>query len=243
MAVSSSRLGRSMPSVSSERISDFTSCPRTGVVVSAATTAGSLRCSAGTHVTAARSASVTTASPRSGPRPGSPSHDAATSSASSDPSSSAEAAGDSLCVTSATSCCRSSSGMTTAAGPRASARRSANVRNSRKSKSRLTSVGLGSIFSDSGSSIGASRRRIITAWFLRTRSSCSASEARSFGVSSSRCMKIPSSPPYVEISLAAVFSPTPGTPGRLSLGSPRSAAYSGYWAGVTPVRSKMPASS
>ena len=32
-------------------------------------------------------------------------------------------------------------------------------------------------------------------------------------------------------SLAAVFSPMPGTPGRLSLGSPRSAAYSGYCAG------------
>ena len=36
------------------------------------------------------------------------------------------------------------------------------------------------------------------------------------------------------MSLAAVFSPMPGTPGRLSLGSPRSAAYSGYCAGVTP---------
>ena len=45
------------------------------------------------------------------------------------------------------------------------------------------------------------------------------------------------------MSFAAVFSPMPGTPGRLSLGSPRNAAYSGYCAGVTPVRSKMPASS
>ena len=42
-------------------------------------------------------------------------------------------------------------------------------------------------------------------------------------------------------SLAAVFSPIPGTPGRLSLVSPRSAAYSGYCAGVTPPhRSAMP---
>ena len=39
----------------------------------------------------------------------------------------------------------------------------------------------GFITSDSGSSTGASRRRIITSWFLRTRSSCSASDARSFG--------------------------------------------------------------
>ena len=36
------------------------------------------------------------------------------------------------------------------------------------------------------------------------------------------------------IHLAAVFSPTPGMLGRLSLGSPRSAAKSGYWAGVRP---------
>ena len=34
--------------------------------------------------------------------------------------------------------------------------------------------------------------------------------------------------------LDAVFSPTPGMLGRLSLGSPRSAAKSGYWAGVSP---------
>ncbi len=32
----------------------------------------------------------------------------------------------------------------------------------------------------------------------------------------------------------AVFSPTPGMLGRLSLGSPRKAAKSGYWAGVSP---------
>jgi DNA polymerase-1 len=43
--------------------------------------------------------------------------------------------------------------------------------------------------------------------------------------------------------LAAVFSPTPGTPARLSLGSPRSAAYCGYSVGVTPVLSAIPASS
>ncbi len=36
------------------------------------------------------------------------------------------------------------------------------------------------------------------------------------------------------IHFAAVFSPTPGMPGRLSDGSPRSAAKSGYWAGVSP---------
>ncbi len=36
------------------------------------------------------------------------------------------------------------------------------------------------------------------------------------------------------IHFAAVFSPTPGMPGRLSDGSPRRAAKSGYWAGVNP---------
>ena len=117
------------------------------------------------------------------------------------------------------------------------------MRNSRKSNSRLTSSVFGLIVSDSGSSIGASRRRIEISWFLRTRASDAARDSRSFGVCSSTCSKIPSSPPYLTISLAAVFSPTPGTPGRLSLGSPRSAAYSGYCSGVTPVRSTMPASS
>ncbi len=34
--------------------------------------------------------------------------------------------------------------------------------------------------------------------------------------------------------MAAVFSPTPGIPGRLSEGSPRSAAKSGYFAGGSP---------
>ena len=45
------------------------------------------------------------------------------------------------------------------------------------------------------------------------------------------------------MSFAAVFSPTPGTPGKLSLGSPRKAAYAMYCFGVTPVLSKIPASS
>ena len=54
---------------------------------------------------------------------------------------------------------------------------------------------------------------------------------------------MPSMPPYLVISLAAVFSPTPGTPGRLSDVSPRRAAYWRYMRGGTPVRSSMPASS
>jgi hypothetical protein len=40
--------------------------------------------------------------------------------------------------------------------------------------------------------------------------------------------------PYCWMSLVAVFSPEAGMPGRLSLGSPRSAANSGYCAGDRP---------
>ena len=40
--------------------------------------------------------------------------------------------------------------------------------------------------------------------------------------------------PYSAIHFAAVFSPTPGIDGKLSLGSPRKAAKSGYCAGVNP---------
>ncbi len=40
--------------------------------------------------------------------------------------------------------------------------------------------------------------------------------------------------PYCWMSLVAVFSPSPGMPGRLSLGSPRSAANSGYCSGDRP---------
>ena len=40
--------------------------------------------------------------------------------------------------------------------------------------------------------------------------------------------------PYSAIHFAAVFSPTPGIEGKLSLGSPRKAAKSGYCAGVNP---------
>ena len=50
------------------------------------------------------------------------------------------------------------------------------------------------------------------------------------------CGKI-SSPSYISSHLAAVLGPTPGTPGRLSLDSPTSAARSGYRAGVAKYRS------
>ena len=49
-----------------------------------------------------------------------------------------------------------------------------------------------------------------------------------------RCSISARSEPYSRTHFAAVFSPTPGMPGRLSLGSPRSAAKSGYCAGLRP---------
>ena len=104
-------------------------------------------------------------------------------------------------VTSATSSCRSAPlGAIPAAGPSASASRSANVRNSRKSNSRLTSSGFGSTpaSSKSTASSGASRRSTISSRFLRARSSCSASDARGASASAvSTLAKMPSSPPYV----------------------------------------------
>ena len=190
--------------------------------------------------------SVTNASPSSGLRPGSPLHAPARSSTSS-PDSSAHRLGRRIHASTPRRPARRAVplGAMPADGPSASASRSANVLNSRKSNRRLTSSGLGTIASESKStaSSGASRRSTIRSRFLRARPSCSARLSRSLGVCLSTLAKIPSSPPYWLISLAAVFSPTPGTPGRLSELSPRSAAYCGYRAGRTPVFSSIPASS
>ena len=56
---------------------------------------------------------------------------------------------------------------------------------------------------------------------------------------SSACSQMPSREPNWLIHLAAKPSPTPGTPGILSAVSPRSAARSGYCAGVTLYLSMM----
>ena len=85
--------------------------------------------------------------------------------------------------------------------------------------------------------------RGMTSAFIRTRSRLAARFSRSLGDSASRWAYSESRSPYSLTSLAAVFSPTPGTPGRLSDGSPRNEANNGYFSGVTPVRSWMPASS
>ena len=129
--------------------------------------------------------------------------------------------------------------------PNNSPRRSYRELNSSSSNSCLTSsVLIVPHFTDARSkSTGASVRRTIASTFRLARSSNSMRFCRSFGVCSSACSKIPSRPPYALMSLAAVFSPTPGIPGRLSEGSPRRAAYCGYNSGVTPVLSTIPSSS
>ncbi len=74
---------------------------------------------------------------------------------------------------------------------------------------------------------------------VRTRLSLTASRwSRKFCpalplTSSARSTSSANDPNWV-IHLAAVFSPTPGMPGRLSDGSPRRAAKSGYCCGVSP---------
>ena len=63
---------------------------------------------------------------------------------------------------------------------------------------------------------------------------CSRSASPALPFTSSTRSTSASREPYSRTHLAAVFSPTLGMLGRLSLGSPRSAAKSGYCAGVSP---------
>ena len=69
--------------------------------------------------------------------------------------------------------------------------------------------------------------------FRLTSSMCSRKASPTLPPIESRFARMPSKPPYWLIHLAAVFGPTPGTPGRLSAVSPTSAARSEYWSGRT----------
>ena len=72
-------------------------------------------------------------------------------------------------------------------------------------------------------------------WRLRsTLPRCSRSASPALPLTSSTRSTRAASEPNSAIHLVAVFSPTPGMPGRLSLGSPRTAAKSGYCAGESP---------
>ena len=85
-------------------------------------------------------------------------------------------------------------------------------------------------------SIATSRESSVRARLRTTSARCSRNAAPAFPETSSTRSTRESSEPNCWIHLAAVFSPTPGMDGRLSLGSPRIAAKSGYCCGDKPYR-------
>ncbi len=84
------------------------------------------------------------------------------------------------------------------------------------------------------SSSGTARSSSVSRRFCSTDDRCSRSFSPTLPLTVSTWSTSASSEPYSRIHLAAVFSPTLGMLGRLSLGSPRSAAKSGYCAGDRP---------
>ena len=83
-------------------------------------------------------------------------------------------------------------------------------------------------------SSGTSRASSVSCRLRSTEPRCSRSLSPALPLTSSTRSTSWLSEPNSATHRAAVFSPTPGMFGRLSLGSPRSAAKSGYWAGVRP---------
>lgn len=152
------------------------------------------------------------------------SHGASSPVPSTDPSSSTRAAG-------------AGAGSSAAPGSTASSRsRSEALRISSTSSTPSMAVRSYATRARSAGALGSSTSLTIS---VRTRLSLTASRwSRKFCpalplTSSARSTSSANDPNWV-IHLAAVFSPTPGMPGRLSDGSPRSAAKSGYCCGVRP---------
>ncbi len=114
--------------------------------------------------------------------------------------------------------------------------RSRRTRNSRSSNSRwIWSRFHGCIRSVSGvCASGTSLTRSVSSRLSTTLDRLARSASPTLPLTLSTLSTRACSEPYSAIHLVAVFSPTPGMPGRLSLGSPRSAAKSGYWDGVSP---------
>ncbi|CAB4722252.1 unannotated protein [freshwater metagenome] len=81
---------------------------------------------------------------------------------------------------------------------------------------------------------GTSDTNAVSSLFWMTLSIESRSDCPTLPANLSTLAKSSLRDPYSTIHLAAVFSPTPGTDGKLSLGSPRKAAKSGYCAGDIP---------
>ena len=84
------------------------------------------------------------------------------------------------------------------------------------------------------SASGTSRTSAVICRLRSTSPRCSRSASPALPLTSSTRLTRSSSEPNSLTHLVAVFSPTPGMPGRLSLGSPRMAAKSGYCWGVSP---------
>ncbi|CAB5055152.1 unannotated protein [freshwater metagenome] len=115
-------------------------------------------------------------------------------------------------------------------------RRSFSVRNSSCSKRAVRSDSV-TPFQASASmekSIGASWMSCVSSRLRFTFSMLARRESPTFPPTFSACARSSTSDPYSTTHLAAVFSPTPGIEGKLSLGSPRSAAKSGYCSGDIP---------
>ena len=245
VSISGSRI--SMPRSSSGRISALAPCTASGRAAprsmpsagpdtrpaSAAETAPSCSRWPGTKATRPAAASTTHARPPSSPPAGAASARGPPAGPSAPASRRASTASAGVFSTRASGTSALVAGLSPLAAsspsvsPRASTRRACSERNSRKSNSLRTAWASTSprARSSSPASSGTSRTSSITSALVRTCCSVAARFSLSLGVRSSREPKIPSSPPLSLISLAAVFSPTPGTPGRLSLGSPRKAAY------------------
>ncbi len=83
-------------------------------------------------------------------------------------------------------------------------------------------------------SIGTSRTSSVSCRFCTTCARWARSASPALPLTSSTRATSWSRSPNSTIHLVAVFSPTPGMLGRLSLGSPRNAAKSGYCDGVRP---------
>ena len=115
-------------------------------------------------------------------------------------------------------------------------RRSRSTRNSSSSNSRCTaSRSHGRTVSSAGvTSSGTSRTSSVSCRLSSTLARFARSASPALPLTSSTRSVSSASEPNSRTHLAAVFSPTPGMLGRLSLGSPRSAAKSGYWVGVSP---------
>ena len=88
--------------------------------------------------------------------------------------------------------------------------------------------------SEMGVSISMSLRSLVSSEFNSTLEIFARSESPTFPPTDPMFSINFSRLPYSAIHLAAVFSPTPGIDGKLSLGSPRRAAKSGYCSGVNP---------